>query len=412
MDACCYDIYRIPLKERSEVIIVKTFDALTKEPLLEVTVPRSILVRSGSSEDRIKVDEQTNPNGNIFNFGFWSPTDSYILEGKRSGYYDTLQLVNMLELLSVPRDTYEIRLNLMPKPELQVYAFEQPGGAPIADPTFELKKITAGKDPVLISEFIKGTGKENNSRIYPIELNTNYMVKVSKKPFLPTGKSANQLYYTFDDFKKINAGTFRDTLYLTKLPPFERFIPDRIVALYFENDRPKMGRTPQLSAEDYLSLYKEYKSKKEIYVSRLERSSAVTRAAKIQMSDFFERELKDFQKLDTLVQVFKQYMDNGHEIEVELRGYASPIGNAAYNLQLSRRRIQAVYDLLVNYKGGLLQPYVDKGLFKITPNPKGEEEAPPSVKEYLKDLNASIFSYLSSLERRVDIVLMEVRRIE
>ncbi len=412
LDACCYDIYRIPLKERPEVVIVKTFDAITKEPLFEVTVPRSILVRSGSDKDRIKVDEQTNPDGNIFNFGFWSPTDSYIVEGKRQGYYDTLQLVNMLELLSIPRDTYEIRLNLMPKPSLQVYAFEKPGGEPVEEPEFELQKIITDQAPIQISEFVKGTGRESNSRIYPIELNTNYLVKVRKSPLIPTAQSADRLYFTVSDFKKINAGRFRDTLYLTRLPNIPSLIPDKTVPLYFENDRPKMGRTPEVPAEDYLSLYREYKSKRDRYVSRLERSPIVTRADILRMSRFFVRELEDFQKLDTLVQVFKQYMDNGHEIEVELRGYASPIGNEAYNLLLSKRRIQAVYDLLVNYQNGLMKPYIEKGLFKISPNPKGEKEAPPSVKEYLSDLNASIFSYLSSLERRVDIVLIDVRRIE
>lgn len=415
LDACCYDIYRIPLKESDEVIIVKTFDAITNEPLFEVTVPRSIIVRNGSEQDKIKIDEQTNPDGHIFNFGFWSPTDSYLLEGQRPGYYDTLMMVNMIELLSEPRDTYEIEMKLMPKPEVQLLVFEKETNEPIPFPDFEMQKIVSGQQNTILDKFENGIGAQTHTRTYPIELNTNYLVQVEKEPFIPIAESAKRLFYTVEDFKKINAGTFRDTLYLTQLPPFERFIPDLTVPLYFENDWPKMGSVDTLPREDFLPLYRTYKSKQQQYVSRLERSPLVGRADILRMERFFDRELEDFKKLDTLVQVFVMYMDNGFDIEIELRGYASPIGNAAYNLKLSKRRIECVRNLLESYDGGVLKEYMGdsnngKGRFIIKSTSKGEDEAPPTVRQYLSDLNASIFSYLSSLERRVDIFLSNVQR--
>lgn len=412
LDACCYDIYRIPMKSRPEVVIVKTFDAITKEPLFEVTVPRSIIVKNGSDKNSIKIDEQTNPDGHIFNFGYWSPTDSYLLEGQRRGYFDTLLMVNMIELFSIPRDTYEIELQLMPKPELQVYVLEQPGGQPVKNPNINLKKIEAGREIAQINSFINEAGLADHSKLFPVELNTNYLVDATKDPLIPTAQSASRLFYTVEDFKKVKGGRFIDTLYLTRLPRIPDLVPDRTVPLYFENDRPKMGRIPQLPSEDYMALYREYKSKQDRYVSRLEKSPLVGRADIIRMSRFFDRELEDFQRLDTLVKVFIMYMDAGHTIEIELRGYCSPIGNSDYNLMLSRRRIQCVRDLLENYDNGVLKPYIRDNKFVITPNPKGEEEAPPTVREYLSDLNASIFSYLSSLERRVDIFLIPVEGID
>jgi tetratricopeptide (TPR) repeat protein len=412
LDACCYDIYRIPMKEHPEVVIVKTFDAITNEPLFEVTVPRSIIVQNGSDKNRIKIDEQTNPDGNIFNFGSWSPTDSYLLEGKRRGYYDTLMIVNMIELFSVPRDTYEIDMLLMPKPELQVFVLERGSGEPVDDPTIDLQRIEAGEEIEKINSFISESGIARNSRLFPIELNTNYLASASKAPLIPSAQSASRLFYTVDDFKKVAGGRFKDTLYLTKLPSIPELVPDRTVPLYFENDRPKMGRIPEVPSEDYLSLYREYKSKQGRYVSRLEKSPLVGRADIIRMSRFFTRELEDFQRLDTLVDVFVQYMEAGYKVEIELRGYCSPIGNSDYNLLLSKRRIQCVQDLLEEYDNGVLQSYIKEGKFVITPNPKGEDEAPPTVREYLSDLNASIFSYLSSLERRVDIFLIPIEGID
>ncbi len=412
LDACCYDIYRIPMKTNPEVVIVKTFDAITNQPLFEVTVPRSIVVQNGSNKNSIQIDEQTNPEGHVFNFGYWSPTDSYLLQGKRRGYYDTLMMVNMIELFSVPRDTYEIELLLMPKPELQVFVLERVSGEPVLDPTINLQRIEAEKEIEQIKDFITESGVPRHSKLYPIELNTNYLVSATKNGLIPSAESASRLFYTIDDFKRTRGGRFRDTLYLTRLPRIPELVPDRTVPLYFENDRPKMGRTPQVPSEDYMNLYREYKSKKDRYVSRLEKSPLVGRADIIRMSRFFDRELEDFQRLDTLVDVFVQYMEAGYKVEIELRGYCSPIGNSDYNLQLSKRRIQCVRDLLENYDNGVLKPYIRDGKFVITPNPKGEDEAPPTVREYLSDLNASIFSYLSSLERRVDIFLIPIEGAE
>ncbi len=416
MEACCFDIYRIPMKQSPEVIIVKTFDAITNEPLFEVTVPRSIVVQNGGGEDKISIDEITNETGNTFNFGSWSPTDSYLIEGKRERYYDTLALVNMIELLSIPKDTHVIELKLMPKPELQVFVFEKGTNEPIPFPDFVMEKIQDGQNNASISNFRNGTDRENNSRIFPIELNTNYFVKTSKSPFIPIAESGSRLFYDIEDFKRVGAARFKDTLYLAKLPDFETLLPDRTVPLYFENDWPKMGRVDTLPRENYMPLYQTYKSKKQQYVNRLRQSSIVTVTEIRRMSDFFTRELEDFKKLDTLVQVFVQYMDNGFDIEIELRGYASPIGNADYNLKLSKRRIECIRNLLLNYNGGVLKQYLNKkdgrGGFVIKSNPKGEEEAPPTVRNYLSDINASIFSYLSSLERRVDIFLIDAKQTE
>jgi len=86
-----------------------------------------------------------------------------------------------------------------------------------------------------------------------------------------------------------------------------------------------------------------------------------------------------------------------------LRGYASPLAQDSYNLNLGKRRVDSVRNALKKWDGGILVQYINSGQLVITERSFGETSAPTGISDKESEALKSIYSPNASRERRVEI---------
>ena len=102
-----------------------------------------------------------------------------------------------------------------------------------------------------------------------------------------------------------------------------------------------------------------------------------------------------------------EYLKLGNTAEIMIQGYASPLAENEYNLNLGRRRTSSIQNHINQWGGGALLPFVNDGILKITFKSYGETEVRPGVSDNPSDIRNSVYALDASKERRV--VIIEVK---
>ena len=97
-------------------------------------------------------------------------------------------------------------------------------------------------------------------------------------------------------------------------------------------------------------------------------------------------------------------LKQGKKVQLEIKGYASPLYEKKYNINLSKRRIKSFINLIELYQGMEFSPYLENGYFKIIELPLGENNADNSVSDNPNDKQKSVFSLDAMLERKIEII--------
>ena len=113
---------------------------------------------------------------------------------------------------------------------------------------------------------------------------------------------------------------------------------------------------------------------------------------------------KGRRELDILMHILVQYLQDGQQIAIYLKGYASPLASNEYNLKLGKRRISSIQNEFKAFEGGILWKYMETGDLVVAEKSFGEETAPKNVSDDRKNARLSIYSPEASEERRVEIV--------
>ena len=92
------------------------------------------------------------------------------------------------------------------------------------------------------------------------------------------------------------------------------------------------------------------------------------------------------------------------QLELQIKGYASPLHNPQYNQSLSQRRILSLINYLTQFKKGILKEYIYSQKLKITELPLGERNASHKVSDDSNDQKNSVYSPEAMLERKIEIV--------
>jgi type IX secretion system PorP/SprF family membrane protein len=169
--------------------------------------------------------------------------------------------------------------------------------------------------------------------------------------------------------------------------------------LFFDNDRPNPRTRATSTALSYTDAFKDYK---------------VAQAQFIEMgTDDFESFFSDniqrgFDDLMATLDKIETLLSNGKSIQIELRGFASPLSSPGYNLALTERRIMSVDNLLISYNAGTLRRFIDSGQLDIKRNPLGDTMANKAVSADLRDKKNSVYSTAASFERRVELMILKV----
>lgn len=172
------------------------------------------------------------------------------------------------------------------------------------------------------------------------------------------------------------------------------------IRLYFHNDEPNPRSWDTLTGLTYEQTYRSYKALVPDYHRAWDGSSEGLAA----IDGFFqERVDHGFAQLNDFIGLLEQALAEGQRIELQVRGFASPLAKSDYNANLSLRRISSMVNYLRETDHDVLRPYLNSGALSIRKSPFGEDKSATGVSDQLEDLKGSVYSVGASLERRIEI---------
>jgi len=164
--------------------------------------------------------------------------------------------------------------------------------------------------------------------------------------------------------------------------------------LYFHNDEPD-SRTMNLTTK---------KTYKEAYISYF-MMKANYEKENSNLNNFFEEILQqNFNTLNKVLDMLILDLLKGNKMELQIRGYASPLHNPQYNKNLSQRRISSIINYLTQFKNGVFKKYIFSRKLIITELSFGESNSSKKVSDNANDRRESVYSINAMLERKIEIV--------
>ncbi len=376
-EACCYDVYQVELKPIELTVRIETYDKLTGDSLTGVT----IYMTERSNGDEVLV---TNTTGNKN----WVTMDLnrnkfYDVLGERSGYQpDSANFTT-----SGYQESEEIIIRLYLEPStlvLKVRTFEMRNQQPLPRVNIDL-----------INKFdnsVQEAYNRNGHIVYmPIDRNAEYILEGNKKGY----RNAS---LEFETYNTNDIDTIEKDLYLD-LGSLEDFLP---LAIYFDNDHPDPRSNSYNTEKRYLETYDAYYGKKGLFKRKYADGDA---GLEQKVDGFFEDSLKvGKQEFESFLNILDQYLAEGLDFQIYLKGYASPLASNKYNYALGQRRINTIQNEFRSFRGGVLMKYFDDGSLAVTEKSFGEEDAPSNVSDDIRNLRLSVYSPDASIERRVEII--------
>jgi type IX secretion system PorP/SprF family membrane protein len=137
-------------------------------------------------------------------------------------------------------------------------------------------------------------------------------------------------------------------------PATSIILPAFPIALYFDNDVPKVG-----IEASYKSTYLKYIGLKDSLQRLYAKANALPQQDRTVL-DFFDNEvIPNFEKTHLLYDALYRSMLGGETLEVTVSAGTSDVATFEYNRKLAQRRFEAFYNDLKQYQNGRLIPYLD-----------------------------------------------------
>ena len=187
------------------------------------------------------------------------------------------------------------------------------------------------------------------------------------------------------------------------------------VTLYFRNDEPDARTLKTTTQQTYLETYEKYVENYPFYKKELIKGISMEQAEHDlnALSGFFENNV-DFGAvmLDSLKSILLKELSEGSKIELSIKGYASPIANTAYNVNLTKRRISSLINYFKTVDDGVFKPYLSKNNVSLSfvYFPFGEYAADQTISDNTAVQNESVFSKAAGMERRIQIKHISIDR--
>lgn len=183
------------------------------------------------------------------------------------------------------------------------------------------------------------------------------------------------------------------------------------LSLYFHNDEPNPKTRDSITTLTYSDAFTSFMARKEEYVKRFAAVmyGRAKNATERQMRDFFEQTVDGgYQSLLVIAQQLEEVLALNAKIEINLKGYTSPLTDSDYNNLLAKRRISSVENYLKQYNEGVLLPYIQNGQLVLSELPLGETQVSIGVSDNPNDRRNSVYSIKAARERRIEIVSISV----
>ena len=249
----------------------------------------------------------------------------------------------------------------------------------------------------------------------------------------PINSAANDLYYTYSNVTQNGAfisnrsdgyalkgetccndiyffgprdTTKIDTLPMDEIPVEEdlvvrlqavQFLP---LALYFDNDKPNSNSRQITTKKTYQETFDNYLIRKPKFQKQSPNLAEI--------DSFFVNNVEvGFIKLQMLADSLVKYLNMGYKLQLGVKGFTSPLGDADYNDNLALRRISSIENFLYTCNDGALTTSIDSGLLKFRQIPFGEFFSLGKVSDDFKSQKHSVYSAGASEARKVEIIWVE-----
>lgn len=190
--------------------------------------------------------------------------------------------------------------------------------------------------------------------------------------------------------------------------------------LYFHNDCPDPRSTKTTTQLDYIKTYRDYillsDTYKREYSQGLDKEK--TMEAEEDIDDFFNEYVRSgFENLTQFTDLMLEELKKGYSIQVQVRGFASPLAKSDYNVHLTKRRISSLRNYWMSYGNGAIAPYMladssDRIRLSIIEIPFGAYTADKLISDNPNDKKNSIYSRAASLERKIEIESVTISKTD
>lgn len=192
------------------------------------------------------------------------------------------------------------------------------------------------------------------------------------------------------------------------LEELNRHLP---VTLYFHNDEPVPKSLDTTTKLNYMTTYDEYIKLIDKYREEYSKGLGADKAAvaKKDIENFFSDYVdKGVSDLEIFTKLLLEELKKGYQIELTIKGFASPLAKTDYNVHLTKRRISSLINYLREYNGGEFQPYLNGtapngGRLFFVKIPFGEYTAASEVSDDYYDQKNSVYNRKAALERKIEI---------
>lgn len=197
-------------------------------------------------------------------------------------------------------------------------------------------------------------------------------------------------------------------------PPAETLLDYLPLSLYFHNDEPDPATLDTVTRLSYSACWKHYIQLRDEYKGAQSNPADKRKWDSVQwaVDFFFDHEVTgSYNRLLRFLDLLNNELRAGRHIVLTLDGYASPLHESQYNVNLSKRRISSIRNLMKEWNDEALLPYINNGSLRIEEAAHGAPDtdavAPSDPLRNPKSAK-SVYSIEAALDRRVDIIDIKI----
>lgn len=182
------------------------------------------------------------------------------------------------------------------------------------------------------------------------------------------------------------------------------------LSLYFHNDEPSPRTLDTTTNFDYNGTWKRYMQMRDEYKGAQPSPADHRKWDSIQkaVDYFFDNEVrKGHTDLSMFFEFLYQDLKEGKRVRITVNGFASPLFESEYNVNLSKRRIDCFKNQLKHWNDQALLPFLNTGMLKIESVAFGapdENEVAASDPMRNPRSEKSVYSMEAAHNRRIDII--------
>lgn len=182
------------------------------------------------------------------------------------------------------------------------------------------------------------------------------------------------------------------------------------LSLYFHNDEPDPHTLDTTTTANYETLLKRYLQMHAEYQGTQPSPIVRRQWDSIQhtIDIFFQHDLQpSINRLNQFLTLLLQDLRAGRKVSITLNGYASPLFESQYNVNLSKRRTDCIRRHILAWNDEVLLPYLNNGSLQILQAAFGAaSEQDISASDPLRNPQStkSVYSIEAARDRRVDII--------